>query len=74
MTHQQLYSKVAMLSAEPLKQELALFLDYLLSKQITAKKKTAKKIPQFGCARGKFRIADDFDAPLDDHFKDYMPS
>jgi len=25
----------------------------------------------FGCAKGKYRMADDFDAPLDD-FKDYM--
>jgi len=30
-----------------------------------------KKIPVFGCAKGQFRMADDFDAPLDD-FKDYM--
>ncbi|MDR2543561.1 MAG: DUF2281 domain-containing protein [Treponema sp.] len=30
-----------------------------------------KKVPVFGCAKGQFRIADDFDAPLDD-FKDYM--
>ena len=25
----------------------------------------------FGCSKGKYRMADDFDAPLDD-FKDYM--
>ena len=25
----------------------------------------------FGCAKGKYHMADDFDAPLDD-FKDYM--
>ena len=25
----------------------------------------------FGCAKGQFRMADDFDAPLED-FKDYM--
>ena len=30
-----------------------------------------KKVPVFGCAKGQFKIADDFDAPLDD-FKDYM--
>jgi len=30
-----------------------------------------KKIPVFGCAKGQFRMADDFDAPLED-FKDYM--
>ena len=31
----------------------------------------AGKVPVFGCAKGQFRIADDFDAPLED-FKDYM--
>jgi len=30
-----------------------------------------KKERVFGCARGQFRMAEDFDAPLDD-FKDYM--
>ena len=26
---------------------------------------------EFGCSKGKYRMADDFDAPLED-FKDYM--
>jgi hypothetical protein len=30
-----------------------------------------KKERVFGCAKGQFRMAEDFDAPLDD-FKDYM--
>ena len=30
-----------------------------------------KKERVFGCAKGQFRMADDFDAPLED-FKDYM--
>jgi hypothetical protein len=30
-----------------------------------------KKERTFGCAKGQFKIADDFDAPLED-FKDYM--
>jgi hypothetical protein len=30
-----------------------------------------QKVPVFGCAKGRFKIADDFDAPLED-FKDYM--
>jgi hypothetical protein len=30
-----------------------------------------KKEREFGCAKGEFWMADDFDAPLDD-FKDYM--
>jgi hypothetical protein len=30
-----------------------------------------KKEREFGCAKGKYRMADDFDAPLED-LKDYM--
>jgi hypothetical protein len=30
-----------------------------------------KKVPMPGCARGQFRMSDDFDEPLED-FKDYM--
>jgi hypothetical protein len=30
-----------------------------------------QKTPVFGCAKGQFRMADDFDAPLDD-FMEYM--
>jgi hypothetical protein len=30
-----------------------------------------KKTPVFGCAKGQFRMAEDFDAPLED-FKEYM--
>jgi hypothetical protein len=30
-----------------------------------------KKVPVFGCAKGQFRMADDFDEPLED-FADYM--
>jgi len=31
-----------------------------------------KKVPVFGCAKGQFKIADDFDAPLEDF--SYQPS
>ena len=30
-----------------------------------------KKVPVFGCAKGQFWMADDFNEPLED-FKDYM--
>jgi hypothetical protein len=30
-----------------------------------------QKAPLFGCAKGEFKMADDFDAPLDD-FMEYM--
>jgi hypothetical protein len=32
---------------------------------------TGKKTPVFGCAKGQFHMAEDFDAPLED-FKEYM--
>jgi antitoxin (DNA-binding transcriptional repressor) of toxin-antitoxin stability system len=37
----------------------------------TPVKAKQKKERGFGCAKGQFKIADDFDAPLED-FKDYM--
>ena len=37
----------------------------------TPKSEKQKKERVFGCAKGKYRMADDFDAPLED-FKDYM--
>jgi hypothetical protein len=48
--------------------ELADFLVYLQAKQSARVKPKARK---FGCAKGAFVMASDFDAPLDD-FKDYM--
>lgn len=33
---------------------------------------SGKPMPKFGSAKGLFKIADDFDASLDD-FKDYVP-
>lgn len=44
------------------------FIDFLLSKR---QKKVLQKQPVFGCAKGRFRMADDFNAPLED-FKEYM--
>jgi hypothetical protein len=37
----------------------------------TASEPERKKDRRFGCAKGQFRMAEDFDAPLDD-FKEYM--
>lgn len=51
-----------------LKSEVYDFIEFLLQKQM--KNEQAKK-PQFGCAKNKFVISKDFDAPLDD-FKEYM--
>jgi len=65
-----LYSKLSMLYSEQLKQELINYLDYLLVKQFTYVEK--KRKPKFGCAKGSFVLAPDFDQPLED-FKEYMP-
>ena len=37
----------------------------------TAAEQEKKKVPVFGCAKGQFKMAADFDEPLED-FKDYM--
>jgi Protein of unknown function (DUF2281) len=55
---------------DSLKSEVIDFIEFLLSKNkrlINAKKKR----PKFGCAKGKYQISADFDAPLED-FKEYM--
>lgn len=71
MNEQLIISKKKQIKSENLKQELLFFLDYLLAKQFIDEK-AAKIIPKFGCAKGTFKIVDDFDEPLDD-FREYMP-
>ncbi|HPI18831.1 MAG TPA: DUF2281 domain-containing protein [Candidatus Kapabacteria bacterium] len=68
-TDKQIYSKMSLLNSEQLKKELLFYLDYLLKKQFCPKEQNRK--PQFGCAKGTFKMAPDFDEPLED-FKDYM--
>ncbi len=67
MTDTQIIDKLHDLDTS-LKQEVNDFIDFLLNKQQTAKN---KKKPQFGCARGRFKMSKDFDEPLDD-FSEYM--
>ncbi len=55
-----------------IKQELIDYLKELLSED-QDEKLPLKRVPKFGCAKGKFHMAPDFDAPLDD-FAEYMPS
>ena len=64
----EIYSNLLLLNSESLKKELVNFMDYLLTKQFSETQTVPKKIPQFGCAKGKFRMSDDFDAPSD-HFE-----
>ncbi len=63
----QLYLKINYLPAD-LKSEVNNYIDFLLSKRQNEKK---KRIPKFGCAKGKIYMSPDFDEPLDD-FKEYM--
>lgn len=67
MTDLQLYSQIAALPSE-LKEEVQ-----NLVKSLSKKIKPSKKIKerQFGCGKGLFIMAPDFDEPLED-FKAYM--
>ena len=68
MTSLSLYTKLETLPPE-LKSEASDFIDFLIEK---AKRKSQKApIPKFGSLKGKIKMSDDFDAPLED-FKDYM--
>ncbi len=53
---------------EHLKQEVADFIDFLKTKNQGDR---SRPTPVFGSAKGKIKMAADFDAPLDD-FKEYM--
>ena len=55
-----------------LKTELENYLHFLLSQDISGEKELPVRVPKFGCAKGKFRMAEDFDDPID-HFDEYMP-
>jgi hypothetical protein len=66
MSDFQLFSQISTLPSE-LKKGVSDFVAFLKQKS-----KTGKKIKerQFGYSKGFFKIADDFDEPLED-FKDY---
>jgi hypothetical protein len=55
---------------EHLKEEVRRYVEFLLQ-QHTAKKMTPHKKRKAGSAAGKFTLAADFDAPLED-FEEYM--
>lgn len=63
-----LYNKLASLP-DNLKLEVEDFIDFLKSK---AKGSRKIKKPRFGSGKGMFKMAADFDEPLDD-FKEYGP-
>jgi hypothetical protein len=68
MTEQQIIDKINKLP-DNLKQEVLDFVGYLVVKY--SDKPAAKPTPKFVSAKGKYVLAEDFDAPLDD-FKEYM--
>lgn len=68
MSTADLFVKIESLPAG-LRKEAEAFIDALMSRG--PKKKTESKPIPFGKFKGKIRIADDFDAPLDD-LKDYL--
>ena len=67
MSDVQLYKKLKILKPS-LKAEVFDFVDFLLTKH---GKELKQRKPQFGCAKGRFKMSADFDAPLDD-LKEYM--
>jgi hypothetical protein len=51
-------------------QEVEDFIDFILQKKVS-KKNAVKSNRKLGLLKGKMKMSDDFNAPLDD-FKDYM--
>ncbi len=65
-----LYNKLTSLP-DNMKSEVSDFIDFLMAKAQKEKKVKTPAKPQFGSAKGMFKINPDFDEPLDD-FKEYM--
>ncbi len=68
MTEQAILKKIHNLP-ENLKGEIIDFIEFLTQKYRSSQKR--KVIPQYGSLKGTFKMADDFDEPLEE-FKDYM--
>lgn len=68
MTSFSLYTKLETLPSD-LKKEASDFIESLIKK--SEQKNSKNKKPVFGSLKGKIKLSDDFDAPLDS-FKDYM--
>ncbi len=63
----QIYEKINILKSSQ-KNEVMNFIDFLLS---NGKLDSEEKKPKFGCAKGRFKMSDDFDEPLVD-LQEYM--
>jgi hypothetical protein len=69
MTDQAILKKIHALP-NSMKVEIVDFIEFLTQKYRPVKKE--KVIPQYGSLKGTFKMADDFDEPLED-FKEYLP-
>ena len=67
MNNVSLYNKINSLP-ENLKKEVLDFVEFLQTK---TRKSPSKKPRAFGSLKGKIKLAEDFDAPMDD-FKEYI--
>lgn len=72
MTEELILSEIQQLP-ESLKQEVLHFVRFLQQKTTTVLQPTKPESTEriFGVSKGKYRLAEDFDAPLDD-FKEYI--
>ncbi len=70
MTEQTLIQEIHTLP-ESLKQEVLHFVQFLKQKQAAKTESAKPRQRKAGSAKGKFVMADDFDAPLED-FAEYM--
>lgn len=69
MTEEQLILSRIQQLPEQLKQEVLHYIEFLQAKYNAQNRKPKKR--KAGSAKGKFELAPDFDAPLED-FKEYM--
>ncbi|MFW5701144.1 MAG: DUF2281 domain-containing protein [Cyclobacteriaceae bacterium] len=69
MSDLNIYIKLSMMP-DSLKNEVANYMDYLMSKKIEQKGLKMQK-PKAGFLKGTFKMSSDFDEPLDD-FNEYM--
>ncbi len=69
MTEEQLILSQIQQLPEQLRQEVLHYIEFLQAKYNTQNRKIKNR--KAGSAKGKFKLAPDFDAPLED-FKEYM--
>lgn len=67
-----IHSKISLLPQEKLS-KLLNYIEFLLIKDLIVERKPElRRKPKFGSAKGTFKMAADFDNPMED-FSEYMP-